>query len=549
LADLSGRLIRLLGYVRSIFFFVLILSAQDNRMLDNIGDELKIGYILQKEVSLNPLMNSTDYDFDFTRFVFGDGLFRRNIKGDIEKALARDSRSIDNYWIIKIRKSALFHDDTNLTARDIKFTFDLYKKYALQAPNLFITRIIRRVEIVAPDEVRFELYHSDYDLEQSLGLLPILPEKHYKKWIDLSDIKELPTIQPVGIGHFKYTQQSSPNNIRLTVHTSHFERRAYLNALELKLYESVDRLVDAFLKGEVDYIRVNDRSVLQRIHQIIQMDAKKMDIKQAYTSLYFITLNTNHLLFSKRKIRQALSSTVNREQLVEKILARDGHIAGNMLDEDSDFYFHSINTYPYNPRKSLEILNTIGYRKNEDNKLVNDQGELKFELLIAEDSYFHEMLARLISIDMGELGINVIPVPVKPYELMERINNGRFQAAIDHFIYDPTLPDQVIRSFYNQKLKGDNRFLNFRNPQIEQLLRSSEMIFQKNQLRPIMQRIQYLLSEQAPCIYLFFEDRIFCAIDHRFENFRDIFFENGRYAKKLYPEYEWYVSKEKQKYR
>jgi hypothetical protein len=137
---------------------------------------------------------------------------------------------------------------------------------------------------------------------------------------------------------------------------------------------------------------------------------------------------------------------------------------------------------------------------------------------------------------------------VKPYELVQRIKSGKFQAAVDHISYDPTLSDQVIRSFYYEKLKGDGQFVNFQDQQIEQLLKSSELIFHTNQLRPIMHRIQYLLSEQAPCIYLFFEDRIFCAVDNRFETYRDIFHENGRYVRKLYPEYEWSVPKEKQKY-
>ena len=64
-----------------------------------------------------------------------------------------------------------------------------------------------------------------------------------------------------------------------------------------------------------------------------------------------------------------------------------------------------------------------------------------------------------------------------------------------------------------------------------------------------MYRIQYLLGESSPCIYLFFEDRIFCAIDSRFENFQEIFIENGKHARILFPEYDWYVPKEKQKYR
>jgi ABC-type transport system substrate-binding protein len=536
-------------YLLVISFLLSFSNAQYSTSEGETGDDLRVGYIYKTNITANPLLSTYDYEIDFNRLIFGEGLFLKNIYGRIEKNLALSSRVINNRWFIKIHSTAFFHDGLKITPEDIKFTYELYKKYALQVPNLYITRIIKNVEIRAPNEVILDLYDSDYDLENSLGILPILPEKHYKKWMEYANVKDLPEIPPVGAGFFRYDRKINARDIRLVAHTNHFKKQAYLKGLEFRFYNSVDNLVEAFIKGEVDFIRVHDRSVMQRIHQIIQMDAYKIVITQELSSLYYIALNTNYTLFSKQKIRQALSYTINREQLLNKILAKDGQIADNILEESSDLYFNSINSYSYNPLKSLEMLKSIGYRKNENDKLLNGQGELKFELLVEEGSYFNEMIARLISIDMGELGINVIPVPVNSYELEQRIAAGQFQAALNHFIYNPAFPEQVIRAFYTQVLKGGNPFENFQNQQIEQLLKSGEMIFHKNQIQPIMHRVQYLLSQQAPCIYLFFEDRIFCAIDHRFENLRDRFIENGKYATILYPEYEWYVPKEKQKYR
>jgi ABC-type transport system substrate-binding protein len=545
------RIIRLRKYIIIICFFLAFSDAQFNRSEGETGDELKVGYIYKTKINSNPLLNAYEYKIDLSRLVFGEGLFKKNIDGRIEKNLALQSRNINNNkWFIKIHSTAFFHDGSKITPQDVKFTFELYKKFALQAPHLYIARIIKKIEIQVTNEVILDLYDSDYDLESSLGLLPILPEKQYKKWMEYANVNDLPEIPPVGAGYFKFERQIDTRTLRLVVHTNHFKNQAFLKAIEFKFYNSIDLLVDAFIKGEVDLIRVHDRSVLQRIHQIIQMDAtNKFGIKRELSSLYYIIFNTDHYLFSKQKIRQALSYTINREQLLDKVLAKDGHIAHNVLDDKSPLYFNSINTYTYDPLKSLDMLKTIGYRKNENDKLVNGQGELKFELLIEEGSYFHEMIARLISIDMGELGINVVPVPVNAYELEQRIAAGRFQAALNYYIYDPSFPDQVIQVFYTKVLNGGAPFVNFSNQQIEQLLKSSELIFHENQIRPIMHRVQYLLNQQAPCIYLFFEDRIFCAIDNRFENFRDKFSENGKFFQKLYPEYDWYVPKEKQKYR
>jgi peptide/nickel transport system substrate-binding protein len=539
---------RLLRYIIIILFFSFS-GAQISPNQGEIGDILKIGYIYKRNLEFNPLKNVFDYEIDFNRLVFGEGLYNKDISGQVEKNLALSSENINNTWLIKIHSTAYFHDGSKITANDVKFSFELYKKFALQLPKLYIARIIKRIVVQSPTEVHIDLYDSDYDLKKTLGLLPILPGKYYKKWMQYSSSVDLPDILPVGAGYFKFGSQANIKSIRLSAHVNHFKKRAYLKEIEIKFFDSVNLLVEAFIKGEVDFIRVHNQSVIQRIHQIIQNDAKKMLIKPELQTLYYIALNTEYPLFSKQKIRQALSYTINREELLDKILEKNGTIADNILKNKSDLYFNSINSYTYNPLKSLEMLKTIGYHKNDNDKLVNGQGELKFELLIEEGSFFHEMIARRISIDLGELGINIIPVPIEAHELQQRISSGRFQAALNHFRYDPALSDQVIRSFYMQALKGSNPFINFKNQQIEQLFQSGEKIFHQNQIRPIMHRIQYLLNDAAPCIYLFFEDRIFCAIDSRFENFRALFFENSRHVQIIFPEYEWYVPKEKQKYR
>lgn len=533
----------------NLIFLIILSSAQITQKQANSGDILKIGYIYRTDFSLNPLIYVSDYDYDFNRLVFGDGLFRKTVSGNIENNLTVSSRKINNNWLIKVRKGAVFHDGNTITAEDVKFSFEVYKKFALQSPNLYIARIIKKVEVVAPDEVSLDLYDSDYDLNETLGLLPILSEKYYSDFLSQPDINASLPDKPVGSGYFKFDRRIGPKGIRLRVHENHFGKRANLNAVDLLLYGTVDNLVEAFIRGEVDFIRVHDRSVLQRIHQIIQMNANKILIKPEFTSLYYIALNSESDLFSQQKIRQALNHAINREQLIEKILGKNGRIADNVLEKSSDFYFNSIKTYPYNPLKSLEILESAGYQIRAGDKLENDKGDLKFELLIEEGSYFYEMMARRISIDMGELGISVIPVPVKASELEERIRSGRYQAALRHFFYDSEVPDQVLRAFYLSALRGSDSAVNFQNRQIEQLLKSAENSYHNNQIQPIMYRIQYLLGESSPCIYLFFEDRIFCAIDSRFENFQEIFIENGKHARILFPEYDWYVPKEKQKYR
>jgi ABC-type oligopeptide transport system substrate-binding subunit len=149
---------------------------------------------------------------------------------------------------------------------------------------------------------------------------------------------------------------------------------------------------------------------------------------------------------------------------------------------------------------------------------------------------------------MGELGINVQPRPLRPPELEERMIEGNYQAILHSFVYDPQNSEQVPRQFYLEEINRINGFQNFNERRINAVIDRSEKAFRMNELLPNLQRIQYLFNEYAPCIFLFFENRTYFAINDRFENIKVVFLENQEYQTKLTPKYVWYVPKDKQKY-
>ena len=169
------RFIRI-TFLLPVLTIVGILQAQIINEHISYGDRLKLGFVFTKPVQFNPLLVETSYEREFKKLVFGFGLFSRTQDGIIQPAIAVSSVQEDaRSWLIHIRSNVIFHDQSVLDAEDIRFTFGLYKKFALQSPDLFTARLISTIDILDPHTIRIVFRQPVENFRETLGLLPILP--------------------------------------------------------------------------------------------------------------------------------------------------------------------------------------------------------------------------------------------------------------------------------------------------------------------------------------------------------------------------------------
>ena len=121
-------------FLLAFFSLSIRLYAQDVSDTDtnNYGDRLKIGYIWKQDVSFNPLIAETDYDLELNKLLYGIGLFTRAKDGNIIYGISSSSRILSPQVLrFKLRPNLFFNDGSPVTPEDIKFSFELYKKFSL----------------------------------------------------------------------------------------------------------------------------------------------------------------------------------------------------------------------------------------------------------------------------------------------------------------------------------------------------------------------------------------------------------------------------------
>jgi peptide/nickel transport system substrate-binding protein len=510
------------------------------------GGQLRLGYVFVQPPAFNPMIARTDYEQEINNLIFGDGLLRKTGDDRIVHAIAYPIRSDQNkIWRVNLRSNIFFHDGSPITAEDIKFSFDLYKKFALQSPLLFDTRLISTIDIIDDKNLSIILKVPYTKFRETIGLLPILPKKRYERWLSFNLLGGLPEISPLGNGNY-YLDRKNDSQINLKTYTNHYRGRSHLDGITFIFYSNYEEMVDAYIKGQIDVMVVQSASTVRKIKRLTP-STKIESVRRDDVKLYYILLNTRSTPFNDANIRRAFNYGVYKKQLVDKMLGKDGEVAYNLLKEQSEFNFPGARVYRYDPLQSLEILNSSGFRQQSNGKLFQRNRELRFEFYYTEGSSFEESIARMISINLAELGINIIPKPLSAEKLERFINQGKYQAALRTYVYNMNNPVQALRGFYLDELKTENNFQNFNNRVMNTAITQIEKVSNIQQSEVIMQQMQVQINQLSPCIYLFFENLISYAMNERLENVKNRIRQKLVYVDKINPKNEWYIPKQKQK--
>jgi peptide/nickel transport system substrate-binding protein len=539
-------------YLIIIFFCPILLfslvSAQNDLKIDkdDYGDRLKIGYVWQGDLSFNPLILRYDYDKEFFNLVFGAGLFTETNDDSIVLNLAsKSTKQSQTVLRFELRPNLSFHDGSLITPEDVKLSYELYKKYALQFPRYYSARLINEIEIYGSDIIRFKLIEPIPDFPETIGKLPILPKNICKIWLKYDSLSDLPEIKPIGFGHFKFIEYKQGKYLKLDSFQKHQLGQSYIGGIDFLFFETQDRLLNAFLREEVDLIQINDKSEIQKI---IQFSKKIIRVNNKETSLYYLNLNTRNLPFNDIGIRKALNYAINKEQIINHLNNRSGNEGQGDLSArlfNNSQYFKS---YDYKPFEALQILLDSRFSKNSQGKLFRNQEELEFELYIEKGSLFEESIARIIAINLGDIGIKVLPLSINPAELNKKILQGQYQAALRKFNFNPNLDDVTLRDFYFNELNNQNGFQNFKNLNTELLFQLARISTDKKSVATISKSFQNLINRFSPCIYLFVEESEIYAINPRFENVYTATNSSIEMLKLLKPKHEWFVKKDNHRY-
>ncbi len=506
---------------------------------ESFGGTLTIGMVKKYDLHLNPYNTVSTLDQLVNDIAFKGYLFSSDLNGNIAPQYIDSYKKLnDKTWNFTLKRSIYFHGGKPLLSKDVKATLI----YLRNNKNLFLLKDViplsnvKKINILGALSFQIILKKADKNFIKTLADIPILPEEYIENFTRSDRKEELRIL--AGTGPFFISQVNDYTEIFFRVHKNFYGGRPFLNQIHLKFFNNEQKKVTAFINGEVDLIFFNDYSTAKTINQFTGKRSRIYEIEMPYPRIYILLLNQNNPLFKNIVHRKALEFSVNKIALFNQSLKIEKR--SFFFSAKSPYYNFRITDRKYDPLKALSILKAEGWAMDNQSRILK-KGNMEFNFLLYFDrgSLLQENAARNIQIQLAEIGINVVPIPVDPLEKLSLLNSGQYSAMLTSLPINNKNPLPAFMQLYKDYLIKQLPDLGLFSRQLNTL--TANYYNDKISLTDLFQKIHSVFYQNVPAIFLGAQYTQYVAQKASFSNSRYIIKENNSFKYYLSPFENWYV--------
>jgi peptide/nickel transport system substrate-binding protein len=265
-------------------------------------------------------------------------------------------------WTFWIRKGITFHDGSELTAQDVKWSLEMVTKPESIAANAARLRNgIKGIEVSDPYTLVIRTHKPDLWLAQDLSMAAgyegvILPKKYYEQ-VGADGF----AAKAVGSGPYKWVKGLAGSSIQLEAVDQHWaEGVPKYKRLTYSVVPEENTRIAMIQTGEAEIISASRERVPE-----LQARGFNVFVKErgSVMGCYFHQQWEGHPV-GDRRVRQAMNLAINREEVVKFIFAGQAKLMA--LYPMGSFAVAAgadpeLQPYPYDPAKAKQLLAEAGY--------------------------------------------------------------------------------------------------------------------------------------------------------------------------------------------
>lgn len=437
----------------------------------------------------------------------------------------------------KLRRGVRWHDGAPFTAQDVLFTFQLMVDP--KTPTAYSGDYKQVQTAEALDDYTFRVTYPK-PFAPALGSwgLAILP----KHLLAGQDITRSPLARhPIGTGPFRFQSWRTQDRIILSFNPDYFEGRPHFNNYISMVKPDQATIFLELKAGNIDRMGLTP---LQYRRQTDYPKFIKMFNKFKYTAFAYTYLGYNLLdpKFKDVRVRQALTSAINKEEIIDGVLLGLGTPAIGPYKPGTWFFNPDVPTFPFDPDKARALLAQAGWRPNAQGIQEKEGQPFEFTILTNQGNEVRVRSAEIIQRRLREVGVLV---HIRTVEwaafIKEFIEKGRFEAVLLGWTtgQDPDVYD-IWHSSKNRP--GELNFIHYNNPEVDRLLVEGRHTFDQAKRKAAYFRFQEILAQDQPYTFLYVPDAL-PAVSSRVRGIKPA------PAGISYNFIHWYVPAEEQKHR
>ncbi len=412
-------------------------------------------------------------------------------------------------WTFHLRPGVQFHDGVELTARDVVFTYQVFKHPDYTGPRAGSFRALSQVEAVDDETVRFTLTEPDATFMSTMdyGILP----QHLLADVPIAELGDYRAFNehPIGAGPFKFGSWARGQNLVLEAFDDYFGGRPYLDRITFRFVANQSTAVLLLETGEIDdmIVPITEVRTVEQIPHVVLHSTLELRYD-------FIGWNLRNPLFADRRVRQALAHAIDRQEIVDTLLEGHAEIANAPTSPLMAWaYTDDVPKFPYDPERARALLAEAGWSLGSDGILQKDGNRFAFTILSNDGNVVRRDLGVIAQQYLRAVGIEVSVVQLEWGAFLDRIQPPRndFDAFILAWAMG-TDPDPSPIWHSREIAQGLNN-IGFSNARVDELADRSVRLLARDERAAVLKDIWRVIAEEQPYVFLFYPQQFIALRD------------------------------------
>ena len=532
-----------------ILFLILLLLAGCANEQSNSGSQEKAykpaaygDIIVRGDIgdasNLIPILASDSASHSIAGLIY-NGLVKYDKDMNIVGDLAESWDISDDGLVITfhLRKGVKWHDGKPFTAKDVLYTYQI--TVDPKTPTAYAGDFLKVKKAEVLDDYTFRVTYDKPFAPSLISWSSAVLPRHLLEGQNIT--KSSLARHPVGTGPYLFKEWLAGQKIVLVSNADYFEGRPYVDGHVTRI---IPDMATMFLELRARNIDMMGLTPLQYTRQTENNLFRQSFDKYRYLAFAYTYLgyNLKHPFFADKRVRQAISYAINKEEIISGVLLGLGKPATGPYKPGTWAYNENVKTYSYNPQKARELLRAAGWTKtNNDGFLEKDGRPFTFELVTNQGNETRQKCAEIIQRQLKEVGIDVkIRILEWAAFINDFISKRRFEAVILGWTI-PLDPDAYDVWHSSKTAPEELNFISYKNPEVDALLEKARSTFDQKLRKKYYDRFQEILVEDQPYTFLYVPDEL-VIISKRFRGIEPAPIGLSHNFIK------WYVPKDEQKY-
>lgn len=383
-------------------------------------------------------------------------------------------------WLFRLRKGIRFHDGAPFTSKDVIYSVNRIRtdKSSLQGDHfkdvvemqplddLTVVFVLKKPNAVFLDHV------------QNRFILSKAAADRYGEEMDQ---------KAIGTGPYKFVSFQRGGNFVMMRNDDYWGPKAEIKEVIFRKVTEDAARVAGLEAGQADIINNVPVHDVPRVERNSRTKVEKVEGLR----MFFLALNPAFKPFDNKLVRQAANYSVDAPAIVKNIFEGGGYVLNGPLGANVIGYDPAHKRYPYDPKKSRELLAKAGFPNGVAVKLYLSSGRF------AQDREVCQVVAA--QMEKGGFKVELVSQEWAIFWGPSGVNGGKLPF---YYIGRGSLVD--ADTLYHQYFRtGVTKRLSYSNPEFDKLIEEEQAASDPKKRVALLQQAGKILMEDVPFVPLY----------------------------------------------